>query len=418
MKQIIIQGGERLCGTVHVHCAKNALLPILAAVVLADSPVRLEGCPPLRDVCTMLEILKYLGCRVEWQEEDIYIDPTCISRYDMPDALARVLRSSIFMLGSIVGRMGRASLCYPGGCEIGIRPIDLHLKGLRTLGVQVAETFGHISCIGGKLTGTEVYLDYPSVGATENVMMAAAMADGATVINNAAKEPEIIDLQNFMNAMGARISGGGTSTIMIHGVSSLHGCTYRAIPDRIVAGTYMMAAAMTGGDITLENICPEHIKVLTNKLSDSGCAIKINGTSMHIDAPERPTSVHLIETLPYPGFPTDMQSQMMALQSISEGTCVLVENVFENRFKLAGELKKMGADITIKDRMAIIRGVETLYGSEVLSHDLRGGAALVLAGLRARGVTRITDHDLIGRGYFGFEDTLISLGAKLQYTED
>jgi len=417
MKQIIIQGGERLCGTVHVHCAKNALLPILAAVVLADSPVLLQGCPPLRDVNTMLEILKHLGCEVEWQGEDIYIDPSSVNRYDMPDSMAKVLRSSIFMLGSIVGRMGKASLCYPGGCEIGIRPIDLHLKGLRSLGVEVKEEFGHINCTGKPLIGNEVYLDYPSVGATENVMMAAAMADGATVINNAAKEPEIIDLQNFMNTMGARISGGGSSTIMIHGVNALHGCTYRAIPDRIVAGTYLLAAAITGGDVTIPNVCIEHIKVLMNKLTESGCSI-VCEDGLKIQAPPRLTSVHMIETLPYPGFPTDMQSQMMALQSVSEGTCVLIENVFENRFKLAGELNKMGANIAIKDRMAIIRGVERLYGSDVLSHDLRGGAALVLAGLRADGVTRITDHDFISRGYYDFENQLIKLGAKLQYTED
>ncbi len=418
MKKIVICGGNPLHGEVIVHSAKNSLLPILAAVVLAQSEVVLYDCPPLRDVLTMLELLEDIGCRCSFEQGTVHIDPSGINNCKMNDRLMHLLRSSIFILGPLVARMGRAELGYPGGCDIGIRPIDLHLKGLRDLGVEVQEENGHIICTCSKLKGGEVYLDYPSVGATENIMMAATLAEGATVITNAAKEPEIVDLQNFINTMGGRISGAGTGRIVVHGTSVLNGCEYTAMPDRIVTGTYMIASAITGGEVYIKNAFKEHVSVLIGKLKDGGCQVYEKNGGLVVKGTERLSSSHIIETMPYPGFPTDLQSPMMALQTVARGTCVLVENVFENRFRLAGELKKMGADITVKDRMAIIRGVDELTGTTVYTHDLRGGAALVLAGLRASGTTIIKDEGLIERGYFQLEEQLRKLGGDITVAEE
>ncbi len=418
MKKIVICGGKSLSGQVQIHGAKNSLLPILAAVILCKGECVINNCPPLSDVITMLELLQCIGCKVQYGNQRVHIDTSNISQYKMDDNLMNKLRSSIFILGPLLARLQRAELGYPGGCDIGIRPIDLHLKGLKDLGVQVVEKEGHIICSCKHLIGNEVYLDYPSVGATENIMMAASLAEGATVIVNAAKEPEIVDLQNFINSMGGRISGAGSARIVIHGVKELTGTTYTPMADRIVTGTFMIAAAVTKGDIYIKNACIDHVSCLAGKLRESGCYIKAEDKGIYIKSENRLLSSHLIETMPYPGFPTDLQSPMMSLQAVSKGTCIMVENVFENRFRLAGELKKMGADITVKDRMAVIRGVKELHGANVNTHDLRGGAALIIAGLCANGITVINDKGLIDRGYFEFEKQLKDLGGDIVVLEE
>ena len=414
----MICGGKKLSGQVQIHGAKNSLLPILAAVILSKGETTIYNCPPLSDVLTMLELLECIGCRVQYGNQRVHIDTTNISEYKMDDNLMNKLRSSIFILGPLLARLHKAELGYPGGCDIGIRPIDLHLKGLKDLGVFVQEQDGHIICSSEQMIGGEVYLDYPSVGATENVMMAASLAKGATVIVNAAKEPEIVDLQNFINSMGGRITGAGTSKIVIHGVEELTGTTYYPMPDRIVTGTFMLCAAATKGDILIKNASLEHLSCLIGKLKESGCDITQNEQGVRVKCDSRLNSSHIIETMPYPGFPTDLQSPMMSLQAISKGTCVIVENVFENRFRLAGELKKMGADITVKDRMAVIRGVKKLHGAIVKTHDLRSGAALIIAGLCADGITVIEDQGLIDRGYFEFEKQLKQIGADIAKLEE
>lgn len=418
MKKIVICGGKNLSGQVQIHGAKNSLLPILAAVILSKGQTEIDNCPPLSDVITMLELLKCIGCKVEYETQRVHIDTSNISNYKMDDCLMNKLRSSIFILGPLLARLNHAELGYPGGCDIGIRPIDLHLKGLKNLGANVIEKEGHIICTCKQLIGNEVYLDYPSVGATENIMMAASLAEGTTIIINAAKEPEIIDLQNFINAMGGRITGAGTSQIVINGVKELHGTKYTPMSDRIVAGTFMIAAAATKGDIFIKNASVDYISCLAGKLRESGCQVFQENNGVRVISKNRLSSSHVIETMPYPGFPTDLQSPMMSLQAISKGTCVIVENVFENRFRLVGELKKMGADITVKDRMAIIRGVNKLHGATVYTHDLRGGAALIIAGLCAQGITVIKDKGLIDRGYFEFEKQLKQLGGDIVVLEE
>lgn len=418
MKKTVISGGKKLFGEVTVHSAKNSLLPILAATVLSNEDIYLENCPPLKDVLIMLELLESIGCRTEYENGNIHIDPSGIDNCRIDGGLMHKLRSSIFILGPLASRMKYAEMGYPGGCDIGIRPIDLHLKGLRDLGVKVEEKDGLIICNAENIRGGEVYLDYPSVGATENIMMASSLAEGATVISNAAKEPEIVDLQNFINLMGGRIKGAGTGRIVIHGRDKLGGCGYEPMPDRIVTGTYLIAAAMTQGEIYIKNGIKEHLSSLIGKLKDGGCKISYTDGGIELKSSERFKASSIIETLPYPGFPTDLQSPMMALESIADGTCVLIENVFENRFRMAGELKKMGADITVKDRSAFIRGKEKLRGTTVNAYDLRGSAALVLAGLCAEGITVVRDGGFISRGYYGFENQLKKLGADIAVIEE
>ena len=304
-------------------------------------------------------------------------------------------------------------MAYPGGCDIGIRPIDLHLKGLKDLNVKITEEYGFIICDGSQMRGGEVHLDYPSVGATENIMMAAVLSKGKTTIRNAAKEPEIVDLQNFINAMGGRISGAGTSTIEIEGVNKLDSVEYSAMPDRIIAGTYAIACAMTGGKIKLTNVVPENFYSLLGKLKESYIKIDCTENQITVECTRRPLSAQIVETLPYPGFPTDLQAQFLSLQSISDGTCLVIENMFETRFKHVPELIKMGANITVRDRMAIVRGVKQLYGAEVFAYDLRGGAALVLAGMAASGKTRVNNIHHIDRGYDNIDQKFNSLGADI-----
>ncbi|MBS1412133.1 MAG: UDP-N-acetylglucosamine 1-carboxyvinyltransferase [Christensenellaceae bacterium] len=416
MKNILLRGGRRLTGTLGIHGAKNAILPILSASLLAEEPVILNNCPRLSDIDNMLEILRRLGCRAEQEEDRIYIDSSDADGYRIDEQLSRRLRASLFILGPLIGRFGKAVLSYPGGCDIGMRPVDLHLKGLRAMGARIDEQFGYISCEAVRLKGCEIYLDYPSVGATENLMMAAAAAEGETVINNPAKEPEITELARFIETLGGSVSFLGNS-VQIKG-AHLSGGEFSPMADRIAAGTYMIAAAITGGDVAVTGISPEYLRSLINKLSECGCEVECGADRIRVSAPWRLKSPRIIETMPYPGFPTDLQAQIMALQTVCEGTCIIVENIFENRLKHAAELIKMGADITVKGRTAVIKGVYELYGANVNAFDLRGGAAMVLAGLRARGVTRVMDAGYINRGYYRLEENLSKLGADIKTAED
>lgn len=416
MKNILLRGGRRLTGTLGIHGAKNAILPILSASLLAEEPVILNNCPRLSDIDNMLEILRRLGCRAEQEEDRIYIDSSDADGYRIDEQLSRRLRASLFILGPLIGRFGKAVLSYPGGCDIGMRPVDLHLKGLRAMGARIDEQFGYISCEAVRLKGCEIYLDYPSVGATENLMMAAAAAEGETVINNPAKEPEITELARFIETLGGSVSFLGNS-VQIKG-AHLSGGEFSPMADRIAAGTYMIAAAITGGDVAVTGISPEYLRSLINKLSECGCEVECGADRIRVSAPWRLKSPRIIETMPYPGFPTDLQAQIMALQTVCEGTCIIVENIFENRLKHAAELIKMGADITVKGRTAVIKGVYELYGANVTAFDLRGGAAMVLAGLRARGVTRVMDAGYINRGYYRLEENLSKLGADIKTAGD
>ncbi len=413
MSKFTVVGGKPLCGKIDIHGSKNAVLPILAASILTEDQVILHNCPHLSDVENMIEILEYIGCRTKWEDDTLVIDPSGAEGCELPNLLAGRLRSSITMLGPMLARFGKTRIALPGGCDIGLRPIDFHLKGMSTLNVAIYEESGTVFCDAENIRGADVHLDYPSVGTTENIMMAALTAVGTTVIRNAAKEPEIVDLERFVNSMGARVFGAGTSTIIIRGVKKLHGTEHTVMPDRIVAGTLLVGAAITGGEVLLNNTCHEQVASVISKLRDAGCEFELKDESIKITAPRKPKSVGLIETLPYPGFPTDMQAQMAALQCVSTGTCILVENVFESRFKYTSELKKMGANITIKNQTAIIGGVPELNGANVSSCDLRGGAALTLAALAAKGTTNISDVHLIDRGYYKFEEMLSSLGADI-----
>ena len=407
-----IMGGKRLSGRVRLSGAKNAVLPILAAALLTDEPVVLKDCPRLKDVSNMLSILQTLGCTYQRREDEILVDASDAQGWEMPGELSKQLRSSIFMMGSILGRFRRATVTYPGGCEIGLRPIDLHLSGLRALGVRISEAHGMIYCDGSDMRGGEVQLDFPSVGATENVMMAAVLSKGQTVIHNAAREPEIEDLQNFINAMGGKVRGAGSSTIFIEGVSALHGAVYSPLPDRIVAGTLMAAAAATGGELELDNVHMGDLAAVSDKMRQAGCEIETRDNALTLRAPRILRPVR-ISTQPFPGFPTDMQAQMMAMACLAQGTSVIVENVFENRFAQASQLRRMGADILIHDRTAVIHGGR-LTGASVASRDLRGGAALVIAALAAEGVSEVSNVEFIDRGYDALECTLSALGAQIQ----
>lgn len=406
-----IMGGARLTGSVAVPPAKNAVLPILAAAIMTGETVRLTECPILEDIDNMGRILSELGCDVQRQGKMLLIDAAGAACHEMPDILSKKLRSSIFMMGPLISRFGRATVTYPGGCEIGLRPIDLHLKGLRQLGVEIREEHGRIYCDGRSRHAGDVLLDFPSVGATENLMMAAVLTKGETVIRNAAREPEIVDLQNFINAMGGRISGAGSSLVRIEGVESLHGAVYRPIGDRITAGTLLCAAAMTGGDVTLHGCMAENVEAVLAKLREAGCSIGAEDEALHLEAPARLRAVDVF-TQPYPGFPTDMQAQMMALCCVAEGTSIIVENVFESRFNHASQLMRMGADITVHHRTAVVRG-RYLTGARVTARDLRAGAALVLAALTADGMTEVENVSLIDRGYERLEETLAALGARI-----
>ena len=414
MEAFVVEGGTPLRGEIRVDGAKNATLPILAAAVLTEETVRLHDVPEITDVKHMADILTLLGCQVTRENGDMTVTCAGLHTWEMPDQLSKQIRSSIFLLGPILARFHKATVTFPGGCEIGLRPIDLHLSGLRCLGVKIKEEGGLIHCDGSSMHAGEVHFDYPSVGATENVMMAAVLVPGVTTIHNPAREPEIVDLQNFINAMGGCVRGAGGHAIEIEGVSRLHGTEWTPMPDRIVAGTLLAAAAVTGGEIALTNAPESDMVAVTAKLREMGCRIAEAPGRIALSAPQRLTAFGQLQTQPHPGFPTDMQVQMLALLAVSEGTGVITENVFENRFTHAGDLNRMGAHILCTGRTAVVRGVRELYGARVTARDLRGGAALVLAGLKAHGETHVEHAELIDRGYDHLERQLTELGANIR----
>lgn len=409
----MVEKSPPLRGNVRISGAKNSALPILAASLLGTEDIILEDVPKLKDVEVISEVLSSLGAKVEFLDKGIIkINSKDISNYETPYELMSKMRASFLVMGPLLTRLGKTKTSLPGGCAIGTRPIDLHLKGFRALGAEIDVDHGNIGAYADKLVGDRIYLDFPSVGATENIMMAAVMAEGETIIDNAAMEPEIVDLANFLNKLGADIKGAGTSSIRIKGVKELGGATHSVIPDRIEAGTFMVAAAITKGDILVENVITSHIKPVIAKLREAGCQVYENGDKVRVIGADEIKSVD-IKTLPYPGFPTDMQAQFMSLMSISKGTSVIIETVFENRFMHVDELKRMGADIKIDGRSAIIQGVDNLMSAPVKATDLRAGAALVLAGLVSDGVTEIGDIYHIDRGYDNIEEKLTKLGAKI-----
>ena len=411
MERLRIFGGRRLRGEVRLRAAKNAVLPMLAAAMLMRGEVILSGCSKLADTQNMLRIVRTLGVLAEWHGDEIHLDARGAHGHEMPEALSRQLRSSIFMMGPLLGRFRRAAVTYPGGCEIGLRPIDLHLKSLRALGVRIEEAHGMIYCDGTHMRGADVMLDFPSVGATENAMMAAVCAPGNTRIHNPAREPEIVDLQEFINVAGGDVRGAGSNLIEISGKESLGGASYRPISDRIEAGTLLVGAAMTGGEITLVGAKQMHMACVLEKLRDAGCEIVANDAGISLSAPKQLQPIALT-TAPFPGFPTDMQAQMTALACTTSGTSRIVETLFESRYAHVSQLRLMGADIDVYDRVAIVRGT-SLLGAKVCAQDLRGGAALVLAGLVAEGMTEVCQAQYIDRGYEAIECTLCELGADI-----
>ena len=415
MERLIVKGGNRLVGTVKTSGAKNAVLPIIAASILGTSPSRLDEIPALEDVRTICAVLECLGIKVDASEpHTLKIDSREITSCEAPYELVRSMRASFLVMGPLLARKGYARISQPGGCAIGTRPIDLHLKGFEALGVKIEQGHGYIEASAPEgMTGANIYLDFPSVGATENIMMAAAMANGTTVLENPAEEPEIVDLANYLNQMGARVRGAGTNVITIEGVSELHGVQHSVIPDRIEAGTYMIAAAMTGGDVIIENVLPEHQKPLIAKLREAGALVEEDIDRIHVAGSGRLKAVD-IKTLPYPGFPTDMQAQMMAMLSVAEGRSKITETVFENRFMHVVELNRMGANITTEGRSAVITGPAHLTGCTVRATDLRAGAAMILAGLVAEGATEICDIYHIDRGYEEIAAKLTRLGADIK----
>ncbi len=409
----MIKGGRKLSGRVRVSSAKNAVLPIIAATLLPVTPSTLPDIPQLEDVSTICKVLEHLGVRVDVGPNELRFDASQITSYEAPYEWVSKMRASFLVMGPLLARMGRAKISLPGGCAIGTRPIDLHLKAFAALGAEIEIGNGFVEAyVPNGLKGAQIYLDFPSVGATENALMAAVTAEGRTVIENAAEEPEIVDLVTYLNSIGANIRGAGTNVIRIEGVPELHGAVHNVIPDRIEAGTFMVAAAMTQGDVYVENAIAEHVKPLVAKLKEAGAAVMEDVGGIRVIGPKRLRSVD-IKTLPYPGFPTDMQAQFMAMMTVAEGTGLVTETVFENRFMHVEELKRMGAKIKIDGGSAVVEGVERLQGCEVNATDLRAGAALVLAGLVAEGETEVGHLHHIDRGYDCLVDKLRGLGADI-----
>lgn len=419
MEKIIVRGGQRLHGTVKVEGAKNAVLPVIAATLLAsDGKSVICDVPTLSDVYTINEVLRNLHAEVVFENNTVVVDASRELKDEAPFEYVRKMRASVLVMGSLLARNGRARVALPGGCAIGSRPIDQHLKGFEAMGAKVKVGNGFIEAeVDGRLKGAKIYLDFPSVGATENIMMAATLAQGTTIIENVAKEPEIVDLANFLNKMGARVRGAGTGTLRIEGVDVLFGAEHNIIPDRIEAGTFMVAAALTGGNVLVQGAVPEHISSLIAKMEEMGVTIIEEEDGVRVIGPERLKAVD-IKTMPHPGFPTDMQSQMMALLLRAEGTSMITETVFENRFMHVEEFRRMNADIKIEGRSVILNGLSNLQGAEVSATDLRAAAALILTGLVSEGVTRVTELKHLDRGYVNFHGKLAGLGADIERVKE
>lgn len=417
LARLIVSKSDRLVGEVTVSGAKNAVLPIIAATLLVEGKSVIKGVPNLSDVNVMCDLLRYLGAIVEFENDTLTIDAKNITKNEAPYELVGKMRASFLVLGPLIARFKRATVSMPGGCPIGTRPIDLHLKGFKMLNTKVEIEHGCIDAYTTDLIANHIYLDFPSVGATENIIMAASLADGVTVIENAAEEPEIVDLANFINEMGGKVRGAGTNTIRITGVKKLNEVEHTVIPDRIEAGTYMVAAAVTRGDIYVRNVINDHLRPVIAKLIEVGCRISEEGDFLRVIGPDiiRATD---IKTMPHPGFPTDMQSLFMTLLSVGDASSLVTETVFENRFMNVNELKRMGADIKIEGKSALVTGVKELQGTSVKATDLRAGASLILAGLIANGKTEITDIHHIDRGYVDIENKIRALGGKITRVED
>ncbi len=417
MEQYIIKGGSPLVGEVEIGGAKNAALGILAASVMTTEPVIIENLPDVRDTAVLIQAMESIGTRVErLDRHTVRVNAANISGYTIDDGYIKKIRASYYMLGALLGRFKTAEVALPGGCNIGSRPIDQHLKGFRALGAKVEVSRGMISAKSENLSGSHIYMDVVTVGATINIMLAATLATGKTIIENAAKEPHVVDVANFLNSMGASIKGAGTDVIRIKGVERLHGTTYSIIPDQIEAGTFMFASAITKGDIMIKNVIPKHLESISAKLIEIGCEIEEFDDCLRVAAPRRLTNTH-VKTLPYPGFPTDMQPQIATTLALSEGTSIVTESIFENRFKYVGELQRMGANIKVEGNTAIIEGVDSFTGASISAPDLRAGAALVLAALVADGISIIDDIIYIERGYEDFPEKLTALGASIEKVE-
>ena len=417
MSYYVVQGGQTLRGSVPISGAKNSVLPILAATLLNGGRNVLHNCPDLRDVRSAIQILEHLGCKVSREGDTVTVDSTVVDRWDVPHELMREMRSSVIFLGPILARCGRARLSLPGGCDIGQRPIDLHLTALRKLGTVIREQGGDILCEASDLQGRDIILSFPSVGATENTLLTATACSGVTRIINAAREPEIADLQEFLHKAGALVSGGGESVITVSGTTPRRDVEHTILPDRIEAATFLCAAAACGGEVTLTGVEPEHVGTVIQCLRDGGCAVRSAGRTITLLAPQRLGSMPTVRTMPYPGFPTDSQAPLMAAACTAQGSALFIETIFENRFRHAAELQRMGADIRISGRTALVTGKQ-LHGAQVRSTDLRGGAALVVAALAAQGESRVEALTHIDRGYEHFAEKLTGLGAKIQRRDD
>lgn len=409
----IVKKTTGLKGTIQIDGAKNAALPILAASMLSNDSCVLENVPNLKDISDMCELMDYMGCGTRRKGKTVTVCSNDINKLEAPYELVSTFRGSFLVAAPLLARYGYAKICMPGGCAIGLRPVDLHLKGFAGMGASISKGNGYVELQAERLHGAKLYLDFPSVGATENLMMAACMADGQTVLENAATEPEITDLANFLNRMGADIRGAGTDTVRITGVENLHPANHSIIPDRIEAGTYMALAAMAGGNVLIENIVPAHVKPVTAKLREIGVQVEEKDEAIRVISRKKLHALD-IKTLPFPGFPTDMQAQFMALTSMTKGTSIIVETIFENRFMQVSELQRMGANIKIDGRTAVIEGVKQLSGTKVKATDLRAGAALVMAGLCADGETEVDGVEIIDRGYDHLERKLKRLGAEIE----
>jgi UDP-N-acetylglucosamine 1-carboxyvinyltransferase len=412
MEKYLIKGGRKLSGKISVDSAKNSVLPIIAASILTEEEVIIKNCPKISDVLCMIKILESVGVKTYFQDNALIVNAKSLNSYEIPSQYSKELRASIYMMSALISRVKKAKQSYPGGCNIGVRPIDYHLKSLKSLGVNILEDTDCIFCSASKIEGTKIFLDFPSVGATENIMIVSAISNGKTEIHNAAKEPEVVDLMKFLNSMGAKIYGAGTSTILIEGVKRLFATNFMPMSDRIETGTYLISAAITGGEIEVSNCDTKNISSLIHKLCDNACKITMKNDIIYLKSGESKKSFSF-STGPYPAFPTDLQAQATTLLTVSDGLSVVTENVFDMRFNYVAELKKMGANIDINGRNAVVNGVNRLHGADVVAQDLRGGAALVLAGLNAEGDTIISDICHIKRGYLDMDKKLKKLGADI-----